>query len=227
MLPATGSTITQAISSPRSANSASSAATSLNSTRMVSAVRPRGDARAVGQRQREHPAARSGEEGVGVAVVAADELDDLLAAGEAARDARGAHRRLGARVDHAHHLDGRDGLAHELRHLDLEGRRRAEAGAVLEDGAQPLQHAGMAEAQDHRPPRRDEVDELVAVGVPDVGALAARDEERVVHADALHRAHRRVHASGDVAQRLLEQPLGSLSVHVSSRSRAEHVTDGT
>ena len=39
-------------------------------------------------------------------------------------------------------------------------------------GVQPLDDVGVAPAQDHRPPRRHEVDELVAVDVPDVGALA-------------------------------------------------------
>ena len=72
---------------------------------------------------------------------------------------------------------------------------------------------GVAPAEDHRPPRRDEVDELVAVGVPHVGAAAAAHEQRVRHADALHGAHRRVDPTGDVALRLVEQALRRVCVH--------------
>jgi hypothetical protein len=42
---------------------------------------------------------------VGVAVVAALELEQQVAAGEAARETDGAHRRLGAGADQAHHFE--------------------------------------------------------------------------------------------------------------------------
>ena len=109
---------------------------------------------------------------VRVAVVAADELDDLLAPRVAAGDAHGAHRRLGARVDHAHQLDRRHGRADEARQLDLELRGRAVARARVDLCVQAADDLGMAPAEDHRAPRRHEVDVLVAVGVPDVRALA-------------------------------------------------------
>jgi hypothetical protein len=57
---------------------------------------PGGHAWAVGQREREYSAARSGQEGVGVTVVAADELDHLVTASEPPGHAHRAHRRLGA-----------------------------------------------------------------------------------------------------------------------------------
>ena len=194
MLPATGSTMSAAISSPRSSNSLGQRGDVVVLDQQRVGRRALGDAGAVGQREREHAAAGGGQEAVRVAVVAADELDDLLAAGEAAGDAHGAHRRLGARVDHAHELDGRHGLADEARQLDLELRGRAVARAAVDLLLQPADDLGVSPAEDHGSPRRDEVDELVAVGVPDVGALGARDEQRVRHADALHRADRRVDA---------------------------------
>ena len=53
--------------------------------------------------------ARAGlhQERVGVAVIAALELDDLVALGRRPRDAHRAHRRLGARADEAHALHRR------------------------------------------------------------------------------------------------------------------------
>ena len=58
----------------------------------------------------ENPKPYLHEERVGVAVVAAVELDHLLAAGEGADEPDHAHARLGARVGEAHHLDRRHGL---------------------------------------------------------------------------------------------------------------------
>jgi hypothetical protein len=42
---------------------------------------------------------------IGVAFIAAGELDDQVAPGGRARDPQRAHRRLGARVDEAQHLN--------------------------------------------------------------------------------------------------------------------------
>ena len=66
---------------------------------------------------------------VGVAVIAAGELDHDVASGEAARETNRRHGRLGAGVDHAHLLDARhhrfDFLRH--RHFDLRSARRTPA----------------------------------------------------------------------------------------------------
>ena len=67
-----------------------------------------------------------------MAVVAAFELDDEVAAGEPARHADGGHRGLGAGVHQTHHFDRRDSLADRFRQLDLALGGRAEAGAGCE-----------------------------------------------------------------------------------------------
>ena len=76
--------------------------------------------------------ARSGldQERVGVPVVAALELDDLVAPGRRARDAHRAHRRLGPRADEPHALHRRHQHRDALRQPCLELGRRAEAGAA-------------------------------------------------------------------------------------------------
>src|SRR5690606_11779962 len=52
----------------------------------------------------ERPRSRLHEQRVRMSVVAAFELDDEIAPGEAAREANGGHRRLGAGRDEAHHV---------------------------------------------------------------------------------------------------------------------------
>ena len=72
-----------------------------------------------GMPRRREPRARLGEQAVDVAVVGAGELDDRVAAGGRPGEPHGAHRRLGAGVDHPHHLDGAEPLGHLRRELDL------------------------------------------------------------------------------------------------------------
>ena len=67
------------------------------------------------------------EQGVRVAVVAALELDDLVAARVAARQANRAHRRFRAGADHADLVDRRHELADLSRNRRLDDRRCAEA----------------------------------------------------------------------------------------------------
>src|ERR1044071_453728 len=99
-----------------------------------------------------------------MAVIAAFELHDLVAAGVAARQANRAHGRFGAGADHADQLDRRHHFADAWREPGLDLRRRAErqteCGALLNRAHDRL--VGMAE--DHRTPRPDVVD-VAAAGV--------------------------------------------------------------
>src|SRR5262245_46430177 len=62
----------------------------------------------------------------------------------------------------------------------------------------------MSVSEDERPPGADVIDVALAVGVPEVRTLAAREEARRA-ADGAERAHRRVDTSGNDGLRLLEQ----------------------
>ncbi len=132
MLPATGSTRTAAMSRPRAAKIASTAARSLNGATSVSAtvagVTP-GESGRPSVATPEPAAARSG---VGVAVVAAVELDDRSAAGRRARESHGAHRGLGAGAHESHHLERWERRHDSLREPNLElGRRAVGRAAAL------------------------------------------------------------------------------------------------
>src|SRR5579884_3496707 len=148
MLPATGSTITAAISLPRSANVSLRAAGSLYGRTIVAA------------------------------------------------EADGRHGRLGATTDEANHLDAGNRGHDRFRQIGLSfGRRsvrRAESGLLLDrphDGRERM-------SVDQRSPAHDEVDVCVAVGVPDLGAVAAPDEEWRP-TDSGKRANGAVNAAGN------------------------------
>ena len=125
------------------------------------------------------PRACVDEQAVAVAVVAADELDDLRAVREAACKSEGAHRRFRSRVDHAHELHGRIGLLHEAHEVGFERRRRTVACAACGGVSQCAYDGGMRVSGDERPPRQHIVDVLVAVDVEDVRTLATCDKGRI------------------------------------------------
>ena len=80
--------------------------------------------------ERQRAGAGLDQERIAVAVIAAFELDDARAAGGAAREADRRHRRLGAGVDHAHHLDRRHQARDRFGHRHFGRARRAERQAV-------------------------------------------------------------------------------------------------
>ena len=88
----------------------------------VSAATAAGDARAGRHAERHRARARLHQERVGVTVIAALELDDLVALGRRARDADRAHRRFGARADEAHPFHRRHQHRDALRELASRAR---------------------------------------------------------------------------------------------------------
>ncbi|MCY1534316.1 hypothetical protein D9M68_696840 [compost metagenome] len=133
---------------------------------------------------------------VGMAVVAAFELDDLLASGRAARQADRAHAGFGARTHQAHHVDAGHQLDDLFGQLHLTLGRRTVGKAFQHRFLHRFQHGRVAMAQDHRAPGADVVDVLLAVGVPEIGTLGALHETRCA-AHGAEGAHGRVHAAGD------------------------------
>ena len=119
------------------------------------------------------------EHGVGVAVVAALEFDDEVAAGESSREADGGHAGFGAGGDEAELFDGGKATCDELSEVGFGGDGGSEAGAFggglldgLDDGREGV-------AEDHGAPGAEEVEVAVAVFVEEVCAFGVGEEWRV------------------------------------------------
>ena len=113
-----------------------------------------------------------------VAVVAALELDDLLAAGVAAGDADRVHRRFGARVAEAHEI-GVEALLDLLRQRDAVLDREGVAGPVRDPVLERLREERVRVAGGEHAEGHVEVDVLVAVGIGDAAAAGIGHEQRV------------------------------------------------
>ena len=136
-----------------------------------------------------------------MAVVATRELEHPVAMGEAAGKAHCAHRRLGAGRDEADALDGRDGVDDLRGELNLSLGRGAERRAVERGLADRLDRLLVGVPEDQRPPRLHPVEQRPPVGRLELRAAAAADEERLLKPHAAHRAHGRVDAARDQAER--------------------------
>ena len=160
-----------------------------------------GDAGGIGERERGHAGAGSGQQPVGVPVVTALELQHEVAVGGGARQTQRRHCRLGAGADEAHHLDRGHGGDDALRELRLGLGGRAEGGAARGCGAHRLDHRRVGVTEDQRAERADVVDVLVAVDIGDRRAGAGGDDHRLA-------AHRPVGAHGgvDAARKQAQRP---------------------
>ena len=161
---------------------------------------------------RQGPAARFHQQAVDVAVVAAGELHDAVAARKTTGHAERAHRGFGPRADHPHLFDRGDRLDDHLGQFRLRFGRRAEARPLGEgrfDGSDDL---GMGVPQDQRAPRADVIDQAITVDVDEVRPLASLDEEGFAP-DRAERAGGAVHPARDHALRPFKIGPALLTLH--------------
>lgn len=121
-------------------------------------------ARTVGMAMRERARARLDQQRIGMSVVAAGKLDDLVAPREAAREPDGRHRGLGPAIAHPHFLDRRHEARDELGHFHLVGIGRAKRRAVFKRGGDGGLDHRVVVSVDGRTPGADEVDQLATIG---------------------------------------------------------------
>ncbi len=133
---------------------------------------------------------------VGVAMVAAFELDDLIAPGEATRQADGAHGGFGTGVHHAHHVHAVDQRGHQFGHAHFHLGRGTKTQPVFDGGDHRVADRRMVVPQDHRSPGAYVVDVGLTIGIIQVGAVGPFDKQRRT-ANAGEGANRGVHSAGD------------------------------
>ena len=176
-----------------------------------------GHAGRAGNAERGDAGAGLDQQGVGVSVVAADELDNVFAPGGGAGEADGRHGGFGSGADEAQLADGGKRLDDGLGQIDFRWGGCAEAGALaggVDDGFDDL---GGGVAEQERSPGADVIDIRVAVGVVDVSALAAYQEGRF-SADGAEGTHGRVDAAGDQLFGALLKLAGEIEVFGHGRS---------
>ena len=179
----------------------------------------RRDAGGVGEAERGHPGAGGDEEGVGVPVIAAGELQHDAASGGGPGDANGRHDRLGPRGGESDPLDRCNPGADRLGEFEFRQTRRPKGRRARDGRLNGLDNRRMGVADDRRTPAADEVDIGAPLDVGDRAAGGRRDESRC----ATYRsegAHRRGHPSGHDGPGPGEQPLRSDAAgHVSAPFR--------
>ncbi|MNB84445.1 hypothetical protein D3C75_313060 [compost metagenome] len=118
------------------------------------------------------------QQAVGVAVVAAFELDDFIATGKATGQTDGAHGRFGTGVHHAHHIHGRHQFGHQRGHFHFHLGWRAEAQAALGCFNHRIADTRVVMAKHHRAPGADVVDIGFAIHIVQVRAIGTFDKQR-------------------------------------------------
>src|SRR5437660_4687936 len=137
-------------------------------------------------------------------MVAAIELDNLVAFGESASQTNGGHRRFRARIAHANFLDAWHERTDQFRHGDFEWVGYSETGAVLRCVLDCLDDFRMRMAQYRRSPGADVVNIIIAINVPDVCAFGFVDE-KWLSSDGSKGAHGRIDSAGNKFQRLTKE----------------------
>ena len=150
-----------------------------------------------------------------VAVIAAVELDDLVALRESAREPDGAHARFRAGIRHANFFNAGNQFANQLRHFHFKRIWDAEARSAFGGGFDCRNNFRMRVAENRRTPGADVINQFISVNVPDARTFCLVNKKRIA-ADGAERAHGRVDAAGNVFQRLGEKLFGFCAHKISS-----------
>ena len=118
------------------------------------------------------------QQAVGVAMVTAFELDNLVTAGKAARQTDGAHGRFRTGVHHTYHVHCRHQLGDQLRHFDFHLGWRTEAQAALSGFNHRVADRRVVVAQYHRAPGADVIDIGFTIHIIQICAIRTFDKQR-------------------------------------------------
>src|SRR5882724_9008359 len=150
-------------------------------------------------------------------VVAAIELDNLVAFGESACKTNSGHRGLGTRIAHPNLLNTWHERTNQLRHRDFEWIRNPKARAVFGGLLHRLDDFRMRVAQDRRTPRPDVVHVIISINVPNACSFGFIDKKRLP-SHSSKRADRRIDSARNIFQRLAKKLLRLLPRNHCSKS---------
>ena len=134
---------------------------------------------------------------VGVAVIAAFELDQDVATGKPARQADGAHRRLGTGRHQPHHVQRGHQFAQQIGNIDFALGGRAKGQTIDHGFLYRFDHFRVRMTKNHRPPRADVIGIPPAVGILYLATDALLEKQRRA-TDRPKGAHRRIDAAGNM-----------------------------
>ena len=129
-----------------------------------------------------------------MAMVATFELHNLIATGETASRTNRTHRRFGAAIHHANHLNARHKVHHKLRKFRFKTARGAKTEAILSCIGNGLDHSIMRMTQKHRTPTAHIINVVVAINIVNVATLGSLDKRRR-RPHIAKRTHGTVHAA--------------------------------
>src|SRR5690554_1527498 len=148
--------------------------------------------------------ARLDQQRVGVAVIVAFKLDDLVTSREPPRQPDCRHSGFGTGIDHAYQLYRGNDFTDQLRHAGFNGGRSTKRETVIELTTHRAQYIGIGMPGNHRPPRTDIVDITLTLHIEQVGTLGSLHKHRRPM-KALESTHWRVDATRNIATSLFEQ----------------------
>src|SRR5207302_9133960 len=124
------------------------------------------NAGAVGPAMGERATAGLDQKRIGMAMVAAIKLDDLVEPGKSAGQANARHRRFGSAVDHSDFFDRRHPLANQLGHFEFERIWNSKTQSVRGRVAHGIDNYFWRVTKNRRSPAADVIDVFLSVDVP-------------------------------------------------------------
>jgi hypothetical protein len=147
-----------------------------------------------------------------MAMVATGELDDFISARATASDANRAHSRLRTGAYQPHSLHAWKGMQNQFGDSRLVFGRSAVGSSSFGSFHDRFDDTGFRVSENHRAPRSDVVDELVAVDIEEIRTFGAFDEQRMA-SDGTKSTGWGVHSSGNELSGPFEGSLAFLEFH--------------
>src|SRR5437763_2639726 len=133
-------------------------------------------------------------------VIAPVELDDLVAAGESARQPKTRHRGFSSAVDHPYFFDRRHPSAYQFGEFHFEWIRNSKTQSAFSDRTNRIDHHLRSVSKNRRAPAADVINVFLSVDIPDPRAGCALHKKGRA-ADIPKRADRRIHTARDALLR--------------------------